>query len=120
LVQHITLIEKNVKKNLFKNKRFLAAENALLFKELYPFAVHLFNKMSAVDLSPSMKTLDYWNTKQVVRSLGKGRIWLKEIMHPEAVLHRLMQQSQLSFSTQVATILSFWNQQMHRLKRKFL
>ena len=120
LVAHMDLIEKTVNKALFKNKRFLAAENALLFKELYPFAVHLFDKMSAADLRPNMKTLNYGNTKEVVRSLSKGRIWLKEITCPEAVLYRLMQQSQHSFSAQVATILSFWNQQMNRIKMKFL
>jgi len=120
LVAHMDLIEKTVNRALFKNKRFLAAENAILFKELYPFAVHLFDKMSATDLRPNMKTLDYENTKKVVGSLSRGRIWLKEINWPEAVLYLLMQQSQHSFSSQVATILSFWNQQMGRIKLKFI
>lgn len=116
LVAHMNLIEKTVGKSLFKNKLHVAAENAKFFKEIYPYVHHLSGKMSGVDLRPGIKTLSYKNTKEVLRSLNRGKIWLKEITSPEAVLYSVIQEPAPFFSKRVATILSFWNQQMNRIK----
>ena len=119
LVTHMDLIEKTIGKDIFKkNKYFLAAENALIFKELYPYACYLYKEISKVDLRPNMKALTHKDTKEIVRNLREGRIWSKEIASPEAVLYRLMKGGTPALNVRVATILSFWNQQMGRIRTK--
>ena len=117
LVSHMELIERSVGRTLFEHKHFLAAQNAPIFRELYPFACELYKKIANANLSPNMKARNYRNTREVFDSLKRGRIWLKRISCPEAVLYHLIQIPNPSFSTRVATILTFWNQQRNRINR---
>lgn len=118
LIEHMDLIEKTIGGDLFANKHFIAGGNAKLFKELYPFALHLSKRISELNIRPDKRSLTLKNTKEVVKYLKDGRIWWKEILHPEAIIYHLLQ-THLDFKTRIASILTFWNQQMLRFGEGF-
>ena len=116
---HLNEIERNLDKEIFYDRNFLAAENAVVFEESYPFASHLFGEIKKIKF-PTKKSLKTKNTNQIVESLSKGKIWTKEIHSAEAVLYCLLKStSTFTFSGRIATILTLWNQQMLRYSERF-
>ena len=122
LQDHMDVIEKRIThRKIFERRRFLAAENASYLKELYPFASYLSQKMSGIGLRPEATELDHINTKNVVKTLNEGRIYLEEdVLFPEAVLYHLVQDRTPKFAKRIATIVTFWKQQMSRINRSYL
>jgi len=118
LLKHMNLIEAMADRELFRHKKIVAAENAKTLRELYQYARHLSKKMSEEDLRPDKSELTLKNTKDIVESLAGGQIWWGKIDSPDAVLYHLFTLPNCSFSTRIATILTFWNQHMVRFKRR--
>ncbi len=118
-LKHLIRIEKIDSKISFPDKALIAAEHHKTFVELYPYAKHLFKWIKGLPLLPKKATLTCNNTKEVTASLKKGEIWLKEIDSPEAILFELFsRKTPLPFKTQMATVLTFWNQQMKIFKKR--
>jgi hypothetical protein len=117
-VSHMDRIEKTIGKKIFQDKYFIAAQNVKMFKDLYPFCEHLSKEMLNLKLRPSKRLINTNNTKSVVDSLINGRIWWDEINSPQAILSHLFKINDIKFNTRIATILSFWNQQMLRYRER--
>ncbi len=118
LIKHMEKIEETVGAKIFNDKHFLAAENAEVFRELFPYAEHLSEKIKELPLRSSRKDLSYNNTEKVVATLLEGQIWWGEMARPKAILYHLLKSKRLDFSQNIATILTFWNQQVQRTKGK--
>lgn len=95
----------------FENSCFIAAENARLFKELYPWLEKRLNKFSnLLSFRCSDVELDLPNTNEVVKSIQEGRRWNGTVASPEAVLFRFLKTNDVKFEEEMAFILTFWNQ----------
>jgi len=114
IIKHMKYIEDITGKMLFNRKEFTASLNAKMITEIYPYAVHLNKKINNYKIRQSRKSLSLVNTETVVDHLVKGKLWSKKITCPEAVLYKLICMENISFNTRIATILTFWNQQMIR------
>lgn len=100
----------------FENSCFIAAENARLFKELYPWLENRLNKFSnLLGFRCSDVELDLPNTNDVITSIQEGQRWNGTIASPEAVLYRFLKTNEVKFEEEMAFILTFWNQ--YRLNR---
>ena len=115
IINHMDYIEKITERNLFNIKEFTASLNAKMIMELYPYAVHLNRMINKYKIRQNKKSLDSVNTKTIVDYLKNGKLWTKRIVCPEAVLYKLICMDHINFSTRIATILTFWNQQMIRI-----
>jgi hypothetical protein len=120
LINHMSKIEKNLDGIQFDNKIFIAADNAKLIVELFPFAKHMSDRLSEVkNLRPFKQSLRSRNTEIIIQNLKAGKIWLDRIVSPEAVLYKIFSEKDIKFNTKIASILSFWNNHMAMLKERF-
>jgi hypothetical protein len=119
-LKHLEKIEKTVGRRFFHGKEhFLAAEKAQQCSELYGFASHLASYVTKHHLRLSKKHLNSRNTENIIRNLSKGRIWWDKISCPEAVVYRILQMKNVDFEKSMATVITFWNQQVSGLKQRF-
>ena len=117
--RHMTSIEVLLdNKTIFGNeKKFIAARNVKKIKDLYPFCKGLCENIQDIDLHPDNQLLKSKNTLEVEESLLNGKIWWQSIDSPQAILYHLFNNRNLEFKTQIATILSLWNQQFTKLAK---
>jgi hypothetical protein len=119
-LKHLEEIEKSVGRRLFHGEEhFLAAEKAQQCSELYRFASHLASHVTNHHLRLSKKHLNSSNTQDVIRSLSRAKIWWDKISCPEAVVYRILQMKNVDFERSMATVITFWNQQVAALRRRF-
>jgi hypothetical protein len=97
----------------------LAAEKAQQCSELYGFASHLAFHVNKYHLRLSRTHLDSKNTEDVINSLSQGKIWWKQLLCPEAVVYRILQMRDVNFERSMAAVMTFWNQQVAVLKKRF-
>lgn len=112
IIEHMDLIESITNTNLFKKKEFSAANNAKLFTEIYPYACNLNKQIIKHKLKVDKRALKTKNTLEVTKQLVNGKLWPSEVASPEAIIYNLINMKKISFKTRIATILTFWNQQM--------
>ena len=114
-IEHLKKIEavtNNALGQTYAANCFLAAENVKALKDMYPIARNLSNKISKRVLRPAAKYLEEKETKSIQKRLNDGKIWWKKISCPQAVLYYLIQDENMEFRKRIATLLTFWNQQM--------
>lgn len=118
-LRHLEEIEKSVKRRLFRDKHFLAAEKAQECSELYGFASHLASHVANGQLRLSKKHLSTKNTEGIIYNLSKGKIWWDKISCPEAIVYRILKLKNLDFQRSMATVITFWHQEVAELKQRF-
>ncbi len=117
-LKHLEKIEESVRQNL-PEKHVLAAEKAQQCSELYGFASHLASHVAKNQMRFSKRHLISENTEDILQSLSKGRIWWGRLSCPEAVVYRILKLNDLDFKKSMATVMTFWNQQVAVLKQRF-
>ncbi len=117
-LNHIDSIETAVGHQLFRDRDFDAAEKAQWCSGLYEFAYHLAHYVDGYRLRLSKKHLGSKNTNEVVDDLSTGKIWWGKITCPEAVVFRITKSGSLDFKKSLATVITFWNQQVPVLKQR--
>lgn len=113
-MQHVSHVEK-ITGDPFDRKHFFIAKNTDLFKELYSFSEYLFKKMKKLNLQPNIDELNGHNSIAIWKTIKEGKIWWGEIECPEAILYKIFEGPMLTFSQEIAIILTFWNQHMRKL-----
>jgi len=117
-IQHMCRIEAFVKKPYFTDKEFIAARSVKAIRNLFPLAQHLSKTIRNIITVPNPHSLMHGKTKEIVVALKNGTIWWDKIKYPEAVLFAIFEDSNVNFKTRIATIISFWNQQMQRYSQR--
>lgn len=110
-ISHMEKIELIIEKKIFPDKRFIAAENVKMLRDLHPFCEHLSNQLILLNILPQSIHLHSKNTIEIVDNLQQGKVWWERIDSPQAVLLHLFQEEDIKFNTKISTIMSFWNQQ---------
>jgi hypothetical protein len=118
-LKHMGRIEAIVGRRLFLDRHFVAADKAQLCSDLYLFASHLAAHVTHYRLRVSLKSLDSANTRNVVDSLLRGKIWWEKMSCPEAVIYRISGLQGLNFQKAMAMVITFWNQQVAVYKQRF-
>jgi hypothetical protein len=119
-LKHLEKIEESIGRRIFHGEEhFWAAEKAQQCSELYAFASHLASHVANNHLRLSKKHLNSRNTEEIIRHLSRQRIWWDKISCPEAVIYRILKKKNVSFETSMATVITFWNQQVGVLKQRF-
>ena len=119
-LKHLEKIENYVSRKLFHGERhFLAAEKAQQCSELFKFASHLASHITSHNLRPARKHLYSANTENIIHNLTRGKIWWNNISCPEAVIYRILKKKNIDFEKSMAAVITFWNQQVAVLKRRF-
>jgi hypothetical protein len=113
-IEHLAWVEDALgnKQSLLLEKHYIAAQHVKNLAELYDLASYWSDCLWRLPLSPTMRSKDTRNTKQVVESLNKGHIWWERIDCPQAIIYDLMKDDKLTFGKRMATVLTFWNQRM--------
>jgi hypothetical protein len=109
LLVHIEKIEKIIHTD-FKEKQYIAAKSTVLFRELQPFAKHLYHRCNDWEIkNRPLSETSAINTNNVIDSIAEGKVWYGMIRHPEAVLYNLLIKESLTLEERVAAILTFAN-----------
>lgn|GEM_PF-5617730 len=131
LLVHISKVE-TILKTTLNNKDRLIADSIGIIKELSPFIKHIeesvigyesFETTRPLTIQSKKEWLMEKNTQDVLKSLKKGKQWHGNIKYPQAIIIGLLNyfnsniniDSDHEFSVNLATILSFYNQQLHHI-----
>lgn len=106
-------------------REFFACYHASSISKLYHIAVSLNQKIKELELSKQFsfsphKADEDSELDKTVDEILNGRMWPHGIKHPEYLLYRLLKEGgDLSFSSKIATVLTFWNASIKHLKNEF-
>jgi len=118
LLEHLDSIEKCAGRELFRDRDFVASENAAWCSQLSTFASSIAYFVDAYRLRPYRKHLDSENTQAVMSNLSKGKIWWGRINSPEAVVYKVLEAKTWGFKRSIAAVITFWNQQIAVLRQR--
>jgi hypothetical protein len=107
---------KKTRGDIFLDKSFVAAQNVKMFADLNAFCKDLSTYIKVLKLRPDRGLISSLNTQQIIKCLENGEIWNNTIESPQAVLYHILKNNNLAFNTRIATILSFRNQQLTKLR----
>jgi len=117
LIKHIEKVEIIVERQI-REKHFIAAKHCKDFKELYPFAQHLYNEIKDYNMIQDASKLQDVNTERVIDHISKGMVWWQNIESVEPIIYKLIAKNEeLKFEESMAAILTLWDYQRSQQNR---
>jgi hypothetical protein len=118
-IEHIEFVEKRCKIQI-RDKRFLVSENLINIRDLLPVTEFWFKILSerTPNFLPDKLHLESKNTKDVFDRVSNGQIYWEPVRHPEAILYLLLRGKKHPLNVELATIITFWKQQISLLYAK--
>jgi hypothetical protein len=126
LLNHIKKVERLIGK--IETKNFTIASFMLYFKDFYQFIADFYDKIQHLEKKQQVQIFhqNSWtedhDVKNITNHLLEGNVYWGDIKYPEAVLYNVLKKKGKlrsegkRFPFAMATIITFWNAQMNRIK----
>ena len=94
----------------FSDAHFVAAQNAPIFKEMFPWIDKILRPFSVrYSLRSSKSLLKDKNIQKVADTILAGMRWDGDVSSPEAILYKMLEKSEITYEQSMSFIMTFWN-----------